>query len=41
MTISVASDHGGYERKTQIVEYLRKMSPLWDELEKGEKKHVI
>ncbi len=23
MTISVASDHGGYERKTQIVEYLK------------------
>lgn len=25
----------------QIVEYLRKMSPVWDELEKGERKHVI
>ena len=29
------------EKVPQIVEYLRKMSPLWDELEKGEKKHVI
>ncbi len=25
----------------KIVEYLRKMSPVWDELEKGERKHVI
>lgn len=25
----------------QIVELLRKMSPVWDELEKGERKHVI
>ena len=24
-----------------IVEYLRKISPVWDELEKGERKHVI
>ncbi len=24
-----------------IIEYLRNMSPLWDELEKGERKHVI
>ena len=24
-----------------IVELLRKMSPVWDELEKGERKHVI
>lgn len=25
----------------KVVEYLRKMSPLWDSLEKGDKKHVI
>ena len=25
----------------KIVDYLRKMSPVWDELEKGERKHVI
>ena len=25
----------------EVVEYLRNMSPVWDELEKGEKKHVI
>lgn len=25
----------------KIVEYLRKMSPVWDELQKGERKHVI
>ncbi len=25
----------------KIVEYYRKMSPVWDELEKGERKHVI
>lgn len=25
----------------EIVEYLRKISPVWDELEKGERKHVI
>ena len=24
-----------------VVEYLRNMSPVWDELEKGERKHVI
>ena len=24
-----------------IVDYLRKLSPVWDELEKGERKHVI
>ncbi|MCQ2398991.1 MAG: cysteine desulfurase NifS [Clostridia bacterium] len=24
-----------------VVEYLRKISPVWDELEKGERKHVI
>lgn len=29
------------EKVPQIVEYLRKMSPVWDELEKGERKHVI
>ena len=25
----------------KVVEYLRKMSPVWDELEKGERKHAI
>ena len=25
----------------EVVKYLRKMSPVWDELEKGERKHVI
>ncbi len=25
----------------KVVDYLRKMSPVWDELEKGDKKHVI
>ena len=25
----------------EVVEYLRKISPVWDELEKGERKHVI
>lgn len=25
----------------KVVEYLRNMSPVWDELEKGERKHVI
>ncbi len=25
----------------EVVEYLRKMSPVWDELEKGEKKHIL
>jgi cysteine desulfurase len=25
----------------EVVEYLRNMSPVWDELEKGERKHVI
>jgi cysteine desulfurase len=25
----------------EIVEYLRNMSPVWDELEKGERNHVI
>ena len=25
----------------EVVEYLRNMSPVWDEFEKGEKKHVI
>lgn len=25
----------------EIVEYLRRISPVWDELEKGERKHVI
>lgn len=25
----------------EIVEYLRRLSPVWDELEKGERKHVI
>lgn len=25
----------------KVVEYLRKMSPVWDELQKGERKHVI
>ncbi len=29
------------EKVPKIVEYLRKMSPVWDELEKGERKHVI
>lgn len=26
---------------TEVVEYLRKISPVWDELEKGETEHVI
>lgn len=26
---------------TEVVEYLRKISPVWDELEKGEAEHVI
>ena len=25
----------------EVVEYLRNMSPVWDELEKGERKHLI
>ncbi|MBQ8792142.1 MAG: cysteine desulfurase NifS, partial [Clostridia bacterium] len=25
----------------KVVEYLRKMSPVWDQLEKGVRKHVI
>lgn len=25
----------------KVVEYLRNMSPVWDELEKGERKHLI
>lgn len=25
----------------EVVEYLRKMSPVWDELEKGTKKHIL
>jgi len=25
----------------EVVAYLRKMSPVWDQLEKGERKHVI
>lgn len=25
----------------EVVDYLRKMSPVWDELEKGERKHVV
>ena len=25
----------------EIVSYLRNISPVWEELEKGEKKHVI
>lgn len=29
------------EAVPKVVEYLRKMSPVWDELEKGIKKHVI
>lgn len=29
------------EKVPKIVEYLRNMSPVWDELEKGERKHVI
>mgnify|MGYP002604855348 CR=1 FL=1 len=29
------------EELPKIVTYLRNMSPVWDELEKGEKKHVI
>ena len=29
------------EAVPKIVDYLRKMSPVWDELEKGERKHVI
>lgn len=29
------------EKVPEVVEYLRNMSPVWDELEKGEKKHVI
>ena len=29
------------KRVPEIVEYLRRISPVWDELEKGERKHVI
>ena len=29
------------ETVAPIIEYLRNMSPLWDELEKGERSHVI
>ncbi|MBQ0125095.1 MAG: cysteine desulfurase NifS [Clostridiales bacterium] len=29
------------EKVPKVVEYLRNMSPVWDELEKGERKHVI
>lgn len=29
------------EKVPKVVEYLRKMSPVWDELEKGVRKHVI
>ena len=29
------------EKVPEVVEYLRNMSPVWDELEKGERKHVI
>ena len=29
------------EKVPTVVEYLRNMSPVWDELEKGERKHVI
>ena len=29
------------EKITQVVERLRNMSPVWDELEKGEREHVI
>lgn len=29
------------EKVPQVVSYLRNMSPVWDELEKGERKHVI
>ena len=29
------------DKVTEIVAYLRNMSPVWDELEKGERKHVI
>ena len=25
----------------EVVEYLRNMSPVWEDLEKGEKEHVI
>ena len=25
----------------KVVEYLRSMSPVWDELEKGERQHLI
>ena len=25
----------------KVVEYLRNISPVWDELEKGERKHLI
>ena len=25
----------------EIVDYLRKISPVWDELEKGDREHVI
>lgn len=29
------------QKVTEVVTYLRNMSPVWDELEKGERKHVI
>ena len=29
------------EKVPEVVSYLRNMSPVWDELEKGERKHVI
>ena len=29
------------EAVPQVVEYLRNMSPVWEELEKGERKHLI
>ena len=29
------------ENVKEVVEYLRNMSPVWDELEKGERPHLI
>jgi len=29
------------EKVHQVVEHYRKISPFWDELEKGEREHVI
>ena len=34
-------DRGFEELAREVVAYLRDISPVWEELEKGEKKHVI